>query len=224
MRVRDYAWEKRLDNKWGRTLLPRRWFNKAFISHLDAAAGFSMLGTQAVVVLPEFSKMAFDTNNSPNPAYALGYFGPEAWPVLREALTNVNQNIAFRSVLGITATPEMARLALPEMPTLWSSLDPSLADFLALRFEAVLPKDETLGFALPFLKNPSLSMQANRLRWIAANTNDLAKVVPMLLQLVKSKDLVISMEAESLLYRIDPTAANARGTNANLYKSNSSPK
>lgn len=218
MRVRDHAWEKRLDNKWGRMLLPRRWFNKAFISHLDAAAGFAMLGTQAVVVLPEFAQMVFDTNNSPNPAYALGYFGPEAWPVLRAALTNVDPNISFRSVLGLTATPEMARLAMPEIPALWSSLDPKLAKFLSARCLAVLPKSETWPLTLASLNEAWPSAEKTALDRIADDTSDPKTRVPILLRLLKSTNLAISMQAESLLYRIDPAAANARATNANLYK------
>jgi len=83
---------------------PRRWLSSATDRNTEALWGFCILGTQAVVALPQVSNLLFQPNaNTYYIGWSLAHLGPGALPILRSAVTNSDARIRIGGLRGLTA-------------------------------------------------------------------------------------------------------------------------
>ena len=146
LRAPDSALKQRLRRSAQGKILSYAWLNSANEQHAQALLGFDILGTQAVVALPQLSNLLFHGREPERDPYAtlqervgdaLSRIGLPAFPILREALTNSDSRVANGALRGLTRRGILAQEAM--------------ADFIALRHSTNTPMVAMLPGDLAFV-------------------------------------------------------------------------
>jgi hypothetical protein len=209
LRARDSEWKHKLDNKWGHKVFSDRWFDAAYYDRSEALLGFSILGSEAASTIPELSKFLIDTNQHMQCAEALGYIGPPAFPVLRQALTNQDESIRVRAVLALSLTPEGASLAVPQVLALRQHTNRSLVGAVLLRVTYMLPKDEALRVLTEYTRDPRWQRDSMILLALGFFQTNTPGAVPLVAPFLTDPNLNLRKEATNTLRRWGYTAADA---------------
>jgi HEAT repeat protein len=90
-------------------------FTPDYISRRVATEGFWALGPQAKDALPQLVRLFHDTNIACDAACAMARIGPESVGILREGLTNLNDQIRVASANGLAYAGSNAWVAVPDL-------------------------------------------------------------------------------------------------------------
>jgi hypothetical protein len=215
LRARDPDWLQQPGNNWVGKIIPDGWLN-ASEGHTEARYAFCILGTQAVVALPELSKMLHDTNLDTCPAFALGYLGSASLPVLKEALTDRDVVIRRRAANGITTTRDVARGAMSEILVARGDTNPTVPAILLNRLVSLLPEDELLSVARAYLEDTRPGVQQSALTALSHVETNRAAVVPLILPFLTSDNANTKWRADKTLFVLDRATAIAHGVDTNI--------
>jgi len=220
LRAENPAWKLKLDNEWGRKILPYHWLDSAGHQNAEAEYGFSILGTQAILALPELSRMCLDTNRFSSPLYGsgvcLGYIGPKALPFLKAALTNQNSEVRRRAASGIVATREMARQSWPEILALRNESDWRVAQTILAGTAGRLSEAEMLNISTNFLQNHSILLQTFAVVYVGRFCTNSTAAVPFIVPFLVNSNAILREQATNALLKIDRKLAAAQGVSRPL--------
>lgn len=215
LRAEDLPWKKKLDNKWGRMILPER--EDAYRQRGQAVYGFSILGTQAISALPELYQMCLLTNaDAPAAGFAMGCLGPEALPFLKAAWTNENIEVQMRAISGMVATREMARLNFAEILALRNEANRGLALRAVSGAMRVLPEAESLLIATNFLQIDDFKIQVLTLIRTGRFCTNSAGAIPFVVPFLTNANATLRREATNALLKFDPKQTAAQGDSSLL--------
>ena len=181
----------------------------------EAQYGFRILGTQAVVALPELTQMMFQTNTTFLAAYALAQIGRPATPVIRAALTNSDRNICKGGVMATGWSKEIGCEVVPELTPLASSADRLVASFSAAQLRTLVPMEEFVRVMSRASGPNQYMVQRVMLRTLAETKTNVAFAVPIVVPMLASPDEPVRKLATNALIRLEPTVAAAHGIDTN---------
>jgi len=175
-----------------------------------------VLGTQAVSAIPELSRILFQTNSASGACVALARIGPDAWPVLRAALTNSDPKICQAATIAAYYSLKFGRTIVPDLTALLTNTNPILATSAGRRLSNLLPAEEFVG-TITNVSGPNRSL-AER---VLLSTMDLSKsnftfAVPVVVPMLESPDPSVRRQATNILIKLAPDVAVANGISTNV--------
>jgi len=201
------------------------WMNKQFGLSWDSSRaehewaqaqyGFRILGTQAIVAIPQLTQMLFNTNTLSDPASALAQLGPEATPAIRAALTNANLEICSQAILAAASSRDIGQQIIPELTALASSTDRIVTIVAAMQLRNLLPLEEFVRVAVRASGPNQRLVHRVMLHQLAETKTNVAFAVPVVVSLLGSSDRLIAELATNTLVQIDPITAITRGIDTN---------
>ena len=215
LRVTDPKW-RRPTVDWVRQHLGLA-FDPSKAEHEWAQAhyGFRILGTQAVVAIPELAQMLFQTNTDSGAAFVLAKIGREATPVIRAALTNANLEICQGRIMAAGWSQDIGREVIPELTALTSSSDRMAANFSTMQLRRLLPLEEFVRVTSRASGPNQYMVQRVILRTVAESKTNTAFIVPIIVPMLASPDEGVRKLATNALIQVDPITAAAHGIDTN---------
>jgi hypothetical protein len=189
--------------------------SKAEHEWAEAHYGFRILGTQAVVAIPDLAQMLFQTNTDCGPTFVLAQLGRDATPVIRAALTNANLEICRGGIMATGWSQDIGREVIPELTALTSSSDRMAANFSAMQLRRLLPLEEFVRVTSRASGPNQYSVHRVMLRTLAESKTNVAFAVPVVVSMLASPDGIVGKLATNTLIQIDPIAAAAQGIDTN---------
>ena len=190
-------------------------FHFAEEEHSEALYGFSVLGSNAFLAIPELGKALLATNNTVNSASALGHIGRDSVPVLKLALTNADSRIRSAALIGIETSEEVTRECIPEITDRIADADLKVAVNALRRLIRFLPPAQSMALITNALRDPRSTIQRVALRGIARAETNRTETGLAVVPLLEGPDQVLRRMATNVLKRIDPALAFANGIDTN---------
>jgi hypothetical protein len=180
LRAKDLAWwdaaAEWVDDNLDVSLPTRP--HEAENERFDAMYGFRVLGTQAVVAIPELTRMLYQTNFSYQAGQALGHIGRDATPVIRAALTGGNSRVQFGALSSTYWSRDIGSNVLPEMKALLKSQDERTAALAVLRLRGFLSVQEYMDLVTQVPGTNHFRIQRLALNHMILAKTNLAEAVP----------------------------------------------
>jgi len=205
-----HAKDSRLKTKWMDLLSRQRWFDFHFHFDFerrgDGLRGLGVLGPAARAAIPDVAKLLDDRNFAQQAAYTLHQIGPEAAPVLSQALKSTNTWTRSQAAGFLGASGDKA-----SVPSLIAALKDS--DFItkskAARALSRFPEqaDVIVPALIGCLDDPDDTFRMNAARALAAFGEKAKPAFPNLMKMVTNTNYQEGTTAVTVLMKIDSDAA-----------------
>lgn len=207
----DAAWKRMFANKWGDRFHAYRWTHPALNQHYEAVYGFSILGTQAGIAIPELTRMLSLTNNSFS-ASALARIGPEGWAVLKSGLTNPIPFVRANALMGLNDSRIDLQDVWPEVLARRHDTNVQVSWCAIYVILGRPERPESISVVAEGLKHPSPQIQMLTLAKLRDwGTNAAAPVAPLIISFLTNANYSVQRYAKFALLKADPAAARAQG-------------
>jgi HEAT repeat protein len=222
LRAPDSALKQRLRGSARGKIFPNAWLDSANVQHAQARFGFNILGTQAVVALPQLSNLLFHGREPDRKPYAtlqdrvgdaLSGIGLPALPLLREALTNSDSRVANGAVRGLIGRGILAREAMTDFIALRHSTNTPMVAMLPSNLAFVCEDCDFVPLALEYLKDERPMVQQFALLPLGRAKTNQSLIFPSVVPFLTNTNWTVRHYASNTLMSLDPAMARNHGVN-----------
>ncbi len=185
----------------------------------EAIYGFNILGSNALLALPELEKLFWNTNTVWEAGQALGHLGLAALPILRAGFTNADP-IFRRAALYGSMKPGLTDATLPDLRQLRHDPEYAISGGALRRLMQIASRDEATQLTIETLEGSRPRLRGSVLYALEKVSIETNRVVPVLVRLLDDPDLRFRRVVTNTLKNLDLVAAAAVGINTNLPSAN----